>query len=196
MTSVRENWRIVLLVVLVVASTVALFAPVAGSSDGPGGGAVAGDSPTNLQYGLELSGGTRIRAPLVGVTAAEVEYGDVETPEAEREVAGRLGDVSVADVIVRPTSETSGTVEVTAGGVTPAELGRALDAAGYDLSLDAEPARCGSCNGEVSPVDADAPLPAYAPDPADTDCWRCRECKQVFWKGGHWDDVRTTLDSV
>ena len=71
-----------------------------------------------------------------------------------------------------------------------------LDAAGYDLSLDADPARCGSCNGEVSPVGADASLPDYAPDPADTDCWRCGECGQVFWKGGHWDDVRSTLDSV
>ena len=71
-----------------------------------------------------------------------------------------------------------------------------LDAAGYDLSLDDEPARCGSCNAPVDSVDAGVSLPAYAPDPARTDCWRCRECGQVFWKGSHWDDVRSTLDSV
>jgi uncharacterized protein with PIN domain len=71
-----------------------------------------------------------------------------------------------------------------------------LDAAGYDLTLDAEPDRCGSCNGDVHRVDAGASLPAYAPDPAGTDCWRCRECRQVFWKGSHWDDVRSTLDAV
>jgi len=71
-----------------------------------------------------------------------------------------------------------------------------LDAAGYDLTLDAEPARCGSCNGAVHRIDAGASLPAYAPDPAGTDCWRCRECGQVFWKGSHWEDVRSTLESV
>ena len=130
---VRENWRIFLLIVVLLGSLFALFSPTVaeGGAEAPG---VASSGATNLQYGLQLSGGTRIRAPLVGVTAAEVEYGGVETPEAEREVAGRLGDVSVADVIVRPTSETSGTVEVTADGVTPAELGRALDAAGYEYA--------------------------------------------------------------
>ncbi len=71
-----------------------------------------------------------------------------------------------------------------------------LRAAGYDLSLDPSPTRCGACNGAVRAVDAGASVPAYAPDPADTDCWRCRECGQVFWKGSHWDDVRSTLESA
>jgi Uncharacterized conserved protein len=71
-----------------------------------------------------------------------------------------------------------------------------LRTAGYDLSLDATPTRCGACNGLVRAVDAGESLPAYAPDPADTDCFRCRECGQVFWKGSHWADVRATLDAV
>jgi len=71
-----------------------------------------------------------------------------------------------------------------------------LRTAGYDLSLEATPTRCGACNGPVRPVDVGASLPAYAPDPAETDCWRCRECEQVFWKGSHWDDVRATLDEI
>ena len=71
-----------------------------------------------------------------------------------------------------------------------------LRAAGYNLSLSATPTRCGACNGSVRPVDPEESLPAYAPDPAATDCWRCRACEQVFWKGGHWDDVRATLDGV
>jgi uncharacterized protein with PIN domain len=71
-----------------------------------------------------------------------------------------------------------------------------LRAAGYDLSLDSTPTRCGACNGAVRAVDAGESLPAYAPDPAGTDCWRCLDCEQVFWKGGHWDDVRATLESV
>jgi uncharacterized protein with PIN domain len=71
-----------------------------------------------------------------------------------------------------------------------------LRTAGYDLSLDATPTRCGACNGTVRAVDAGESLPAYAPDPEETDCFRCRDCGQVFWTGSHWDDVRATLDSV
>ncbi|GGJ04690.1 hypothetical protein GCM10008995_13160 [Halobellus salinus] len=71
-----------------------------------------------------------------------------------------------------------------------------LRAAGYDLSLDATPTRCGACNGPVDAVDPGESGPPYAPDPADTDCFRCQECERVFWKGGHWDDVRATLTSL
>ena len=71
-----------------------------------------------------------------------------------------------------------------------------LRTAGYDLSLVATPTRCGACNGPVYAVDAGEPLPSYAPDPAETDCFRCRDCEQVFWKGSHWDRVRSTLESV
>jgi len=71
-----------------------------------------------------------------------------------------------------------------------------LRAAGYDLSLATTPTRCGACNGPVRAVDPGESLPGYAPDPAGTDCWRCRRCDQVFWKGGHWDDVRATLEGA
>jgi preprotein translocase subunit SecD len=98
------------------------------STDAPG---LASSGATNLQYGLQLSGGTRIRAPLVGVTATAVEFDGTEAPQVERDVAEQLADVSVADVIVRQETQTSGTVEVTADGVTPEELASALDAAGY-----------------------------------------------------------------
>jgi hypothetical protein len=36
-------------------------------------------------------------------------------------------------------------------------------------------------------------MPEYAPDPEDTDVWRCIDCGQFFWKGSHWDDVADTL---
>jgi preprotein translocase subunit SecD len=130
---VRENWRIFLLIVVLLGSVFALFSPTVGE-DGAEAPGVASSGATNLQYGLQLSGGTRIRAPLVGVTATEVEFGGAETPQIERDVAGQLGGVSVADVIVRPTSEASGTVEVTTDGVTPEQLGTALDEAGYSYA--------------------------------------------------------------
>ena len=73
---------------------------------------------------------------------------------------------------------------------------RTLHLAGYELALEEQPSRCSTCNGELRSVDADESLPGYAPDPAETDCWRCRECGQVFWKGSHWDDVAATLADI
>ena len=73
---------------------------------------------------------------------------------------------------------------------------RNLHGAGYELSLEDPPRRCSACNGDLRAVDAAESLPAYAPEPAETDCWRCRDCGQVFWKGSHWDDVAATLADV
>ena len=73
---------------------------------------------------------------------------------------------------------------------------RELHAAGIDLSLAAEPTRCGVCNGPVERVGADEPTPEYAPNPADVGVWRCLDCGQHFWKGSHWDDVAETLSAV
>ena len=71
-----------------------------------------------------------------------------------------------------------------------------LRTAGYGLSLGSAPTRCGACNGTVRAVDAEESVPEYAPDPVATDCWRCRACERVFWKGSHWDDVASTLERV
>lgn len=73
---------------------------------------------------------------------------------------------------------------------------RELAAAGVELSLGEEPSRCGVCNGPVERVGPDERTPEYAPDPAEVDVWRCRECGQHFWRGGHWDDVAATLSEL
>ncbi|RLM71338.1 hypothetical protein DVK05_01625 [Halorubrum sp. Atlit-8R] len=80
---------------------------------------------------------------------------------------------------------------------------REFDAAGFAVELAAEPSRCGSCNGPVERVGAEgnpAPVdrPDYVPDDVGTDRpgWRCAECGQWFWKGGHWDDVAARLDGL
>ena len=77
---------------------------------------------------------------------------------------------------------------------------REVVAAGYPVSLAAEPTRCGSCNGPVERSDGDAisndDRPDYVPDPGPESpdrLWRCRECGQWFWKGGHWESVAATL---
>lgn len=73
---------------------------------------------------------------------------------------------------------------------------REVRAAGYDFSLANPPVRCATCNGCLNAIDSDGQIPEYAPDPAETDCWRCPDCGQVFWKGSHWDDVRERLDGL
>ena len=71
-----------------------------------------------------------------------------------------------------------------------------LAAAGVELTLADEPAFCGRCNGGLEPVDRTAATPEYAPDPAETDVWRCRSCGQHFWRGSHWDRVAETLSKI
>ncbi|MFQ3319684.1 MAG: hypothetical protein ACI8UR_002178 [Natronomonas sp.] len=68
-----------------------------------------------------------------------------------------------------------------------------LEAADVRLELAAEPSHCGRCNGPLEAVPEDADTPDYAPDPAETDCWRCASCGQLFWKGSHWERVAETL---
>ncbi|RLM56501.1 preprotein translocase subunit SecD [Halobellus sp. Atlit-31R] len=144
MVDVRENWRVILLTIFILIAGFALLSPtLAADDDAAGGDVAAASSVTNLQYGLELSGGTRVRAPLVGVTAEDVSFGTDDTRVVERAVAGELDGAGPADVIARTgvpagqpqsgqqQSQTTATVEVTAEGVTTEDLGAALDAAGY-----------------------------------------------------------------
>jgi len=136
MVSIRENWRVFLLVVVLLVSAFALFSPTMGGDDAPTGNQA--DQATNLVYGLQLSGGTRIRAPLDGYVAAGV---DVPTDADERSqleatVAENLDGTLPRDVEARPagtygTSE-QGTIEVTQPNVTRAGFTAALDAAGVE----------------------------------------------------------------
>jgi preprotein translocase subunit SecD len=144
MVDLRDNWRIILLIVFILISGFALFSPtLAADDDGGGGNVAATSSVTNLQYGLELSGGTRVRAPLVGVTAEGVEFGGDDPRVVGQNVSDELDGAGPADVTARvdatsgqttaqPQSEPSSTVEVTAEGITTDELAAALSAAGYE----------------------------------------------------------------
>ncbi|UVE50805.1 preprotein translocase subunit SecD [Haloferax larsenii] len=126
MSTLRDNWRVILLVVAVVASTFALFSPTVGGQPAVG----EENSLTNVKYGLQLNGGTRIRAPLVGITAEDVEFENETDRVVEQQVAAELSGADAADVIARRGAESS-TVEVTIENVTTDRLAAALDAAGY-----------------------------------------------------------------
>ncbi|WP_058992793.1 preprotein translocase subunit SecD [Haloarcula sp. CBA1127] len=139
MSTLRDNWRVVLLVVLLLTSAIALFVPgvpPGTSADGPtdeSGPAASESEPlTNLNYGIQLSGGTRLRAPIVGITAENVNVTQADSSQLEQTVADEL-DLDTIDVRVRPiTSERSaGAVEVVTKDVTHQELRTALENNGY-----------------------------------------------------------------
>ncbi|TKR25303.1 preprotein translocase subunit SecD [Natronomonas salsuginis] len=129
----KENWRVWLLVVFMLLSTVSLFVPFGGTGGITGSDAdqASGSQYTNLQFGLELSGGTQVRAPFAGMTVSGLEFGPEAQPEIESALRAEL-DMSASDV--RASAE-SGTVEVFedrhVGNVTQAEFAAALTEAGY-----------------------------------------------------------------
>ena len=127
---IKENWRILLLVIVVIGASVALFAPGFGPEPAPGENvSEAREGITNLQYGLDLAGGTRIRAPLSGYTATDVAL-DGDTPGTVTDaVAAELDNASTLDVGVVPEESA---VEVTDQSVTEAQFRAAIDAAGYE----------------------------------------------------------------
>jgi preprotein translocase subunit SecD len=132
MSVLRDNWRIVLLVVLLLGSTVALFVP--GAPPGTAANETAGgEQLTNLQYGIDLSGGARIEAPVVGMTAEGIAVGNQsqEAP-AQQAIADRLG-IDPLDVGVRAAGRPNqnGTVELFSENVTTDEFRTALQDEGY-----------------------------------------------------------------
>jgi len=134
MSTVRDNWRILLLVVLLLGSTVALFVP--GAPPGTAANETAGgEQLTNLQYGIDLSGGARIEAPVVGKTAEGVNVSVNDEADAQQAIAERLG-IDPADVKVRAAQQRgqNGTVELFTENVTDDEFRTALQNEGYQPS--------------------------------------------------------------
>jgi preprotein translocase subunit SecD len=126
MASARDNWRVLLLVVVLLASVFALASPT--FDDTPA--AVEDDRMTNLKYGIQIEGGTRIQAPLDGVTATGVEFGGDSAATVEEQVAAQLDGVETADVYAVGT-DTGPAVEVRTSDTTVDDLSAALDATGY-----------------------------------------------------------------
>jgi len=115
----RENWRTLLLVSLLLVSALTLFIPSA-----------TNEGPTNLNYGLELDGGTRVRAPFVGMTADVGEFGGANETDIEATVAEQL-ELERRDVQARPGL---GVVEVYSDEPSREAVAAALREAGVDAT--------------------------------------------------------------
>ena len=144
---VRSNWRILILVALIALSCFFLFVPGASFGDSLGE-REEGDTTaqwSNIQYGIELSGGARVRAPVIGTTAEgiDVEIDDRSTSEINSEVESAVYDELIAndpdlelserEVEANVDGETVNerTVEVFHRNVTVDDLDTAVESAGY-----------------------------------------------------------------
>lgn len=114
----REYWRVILLVVLLIGSTAIILSP--GSQATPSNGSAvnqtidSSDSSLNLKYGLELAGGTSVRAPLTGVSVSNVEVPRDERRNVSATIASELG-IESYDVRIRYLSggeSSTATIEV------------------------------------------------------------------------------------
>lgn len=129
---IRTWWRVAVLVTLIVVSGVFVLGigPAGDSTAVSESNAVAQSAVTDLSYGLDLAGGTRIRAPVVGLTAETPTVDSQNVPELERAIAAQLANASPTDVTVRPRprERDSGAIEVTTENVSRTALATALDA--------------------------------------------------------------------
>ncbi|MXV63485.1 preprotein translocase subunit SecD [Natronorubrum sp. JWXQ-INN-674] len=143
---VKEYWRILLLVGFVSGALLALFIP---------GGIMADDSlvedesvddnPTNLEYGLGLDGGTRISAPVIGMTAEDIDAGAVDdedgTVDRERltEIENTLYDeldLDTGNASVSVDDDGNVHAEVFTHEVTEEEFAAALAEADVEVDPD------------------------------------------------------------
>ena len=140
----KSNWRVLLLTLFLSLSLVFLFYP---------GGVMGGEtyignetedqSLHNLEFGLGLDGGTKISAPVVGMTVEEIEV-DIDDPdefeqrgpEIQQTMSDEL-ELETGDALVRTDYESRQmSAEVFTDNVTEGEFAAALQEAGLDVTED------------------------------------------------------------
>ncbi|ARS89271.1 preprotein translocase subunit SecD [Natrarchaeobaculum aegyptiacum] len=144
---VKEYWRILVLVLFVGAALFALFVPGGVFGDTTlveGEDPEAEDTPTNLVYGLGLEGGSRISAPVAGMTADDVEsVADAETGEVDHDriqeiEAGLHEDLEPGAANLSVVLHDDGwiSVEIYDDDTTEAEFAEALNNQGLEVDED------------------------------------------------------------
>ena len=104
--NIRSNWRIIALVILLMAS-VFLILPI-----GSGTSSNSDSLDLNLSYGLDLSGGTRLRAPIVGWTAEDVSFVGHQESTVEETILSQFPSLSRSDVDAKIGPNGIGTFEI------------------------------------------------------------------------------------
>ncbi|WP_137289521.1 preprotein translocase subunit SecD [Natronorubrum halophilum] len=144
-TFVKEYWRVLFLVVFITGALVALFIPGGiMADDSLAGDESVGDNPTNLEYGLGLDGGTRISAPVVGMTAENIDAGAVdEEGRVDRERLTEIEntlyeelDLDTGNVSVSHDDDGNVHAELFTDQRTEQEFADALGEAGVEVNPD------------------------------------------------------------
>ncbi|MFH2111973.1 MAG: Mut7-C RNAse domain-containing protein [Candidatus Bathyarchaeota archaeon] len=71
-------------------------------------------------------------------------------------------------------------------------------ASALSLELEVSESRCPKCNGCLERAEKSM-LTDQVPEAslnAFDEFWVCRECGSVFWRGSHWDQIRSTLEKA
>lgn len=134
---IREYWRIYLLIFVIIASIIVVFNPIIPGVDigstqtldeQSSTSESFGEKYTGIQFSIELGGGTRIRAPLIGITAENIKTSSTESIDTiEENISENMNTINKSDVLIRQYDNNSiKTIEIT-DNVTHNELSEALD---------------------------------------------------------------------
>ena len=67
-----------------------------------------------------------------------------------------------------------------------------------DLEIECERGRCTVCNGELQEskkADVEEDVPEFTFSNQER-FYRCQDCKKVYWRGSHWENIRNGLNSM
>ncbi len=135
--SIKQYWRIYLLVIVTILSLTIIFSPAIPGINFSEGTETADDDPswdqkyTSLKYSIELAGGTRIRAPLIGATAEGADIGLQDKTELESAIAEDFEEASSRDIRISEMDEDDESndmyIEVTSSDANITTLENSLD---------------------------------------------------------------------
>lgn len=80
----------------------------------------------------------------------------------------------------------------------PEQLKQVIDEYGVSFQDAPVSSRCPICNSklkEASKKDIKAELPEKVRDTYD-EFWKCLGCGKVYWHGGHWKNIKETVDRL
>lgn len=109
--NVKKYWRIYVLIIVTIISLTIIFSPAIPVLDINQDEMQVSENQSwdqkymNLQYSIELAGGTRIRAPIVGATAENAIVNDNEIEDLEQKIADDFEDTSFRDVTISEMDE-------------------------------------------------------------------------------------------
>ncbi len=135
--SIKQYWRIYLLIIVTILSLTIIFSPAIPGVNIGEATETTNDDPawdqkyTSLKYSIELAGGTRIRAPLIGATAENVDIGVQDINELEESIAEDFEKANSRDVRITEMDEDDDSndmyVEVTSEDANTTILQNSLD---------------------------------------------------------------------